>query len=192
MMIRTRTSMWCAACLGVFLTGSLLSVFGQTAPTAKPPESVNETTAVAGPFTGGFFGTGVPGPNDRPGQLRRDVWEGVHFIISVSESKRTLYGYSSLSDRGQWDAIAIDPAEGNAVLPTLSTEVACAIVGKRAYAFSAHTGRWADVDLGFAGAEKRCAINQHHIEIANGTRHWMFSSKSGRWAMIDRAVDLPR
>jgi hypothetical protein len=105
-------------------------------------------------------------------------------MIVVSESGKTLYGYSAKI--GRWDRVRVRDADGSPVVPVPGSGVACAVVGNCAYAFSGTVGRWDVVEVTPGVVQQ---IDQDCCRIVDGSKIYAFSHASGRWSVADMSED---
>lgn len=123
-----------------------------------------------------------------PGPVNRSevIDGGASIIIASSQSGKTLYGYSIHT--GTWDGVAVNnPEKSHMESAVVGSGIAYVTVGKRIYAFSAATGRWAVVELPEI-ATPRMSVGDR-LRIDSGTKIYMFSGVTGKWAIVDLATD---
>ncbi len=116
---------------------------------------------------------------------RMVVSDGGAMIIAVSQSGKTLYGYSIRT--GTWEGVAVTDPDKAPLMPIVGSGVGYVAVGRRVYAFSGATGLWAVLDLPEA-AKPRISVAAG-VRVDLGSKIYMFSGVTGRWALVDLAVD---
>jgi hypothetical protein len=124
----------------------------------------------------------IVSPRSWKGLQSRVEEDGVAVVIS--ESGRTLYGYSGKT--GSWDRVSVQNPDGRPIYPLVGGEVACAVVGPRAYGFSGTTGRW---DVVRVTPGRIPMVSLHFCCVDDGSKLYTFSNSSGRWSMADMSQD---
>jgi hypothetical protein len=108
-------------------------------------------------------------------------------LVSLSNSHRTLYGYSV--NTGSWDKVRLDKPIKE-FQPIASGREACVVVGSHVYAFSGVVGRWDSIEVADAKEPPVPIVDaDDRIRVVSGSKIYMFSAITGRWAAADMAVD---
>ncbi len=106
-------------------------------------------------------------------------------LIAPSRSGRTLYGYSMQT--GAWEGIAVIKPDGAPLVPIVSSGLGYVVAGKRIYALSGGTGKWAVVELA-KEATPKLAVGSR-LRVDDGSTIHMYSAVVGRWSSVNLAGD---
>ncbi len=108
-------------------------------------------------------------------------------VLSLSNSHKTLYGYSAAT--GTWDKIGLGSPLKEFV-PALAGRLGFVVVGNRVLAYSGTVGRWDSVEVADAKEPPVPSLDsEDRIRFQVGSKIYMFSAVTGRWAIADMAVD---
>lgn len=108
-------------------------------------------------------------------------------VLSLSNSHRTLYGYSNAT--GSWDKIRLSSPLKD-FQPALGGHVGFVVVGNRVLAFSGVVGRWDSIEVADAKEPPVPSLDsEDRVRFQVGSKMYMFSANTGRWAVADMDAD---
>jgi hypothetical protein len=110
--------------------------------------------------------------------------ESGRILVAVSESGKTVYGFSDIT--GRWSKTSVELGTGNVIQPIVASDVACFVMGTKAYAFGAQSGVWSVIDIGVGATPPRVGTR---VRIDSGSKLFIFTSASAEWSVVDLAKD---